>query len=473
MDNLAVLQDQNSGAVLQNFGQVIGDDDNAHAGLAGQLLQNGVDIVLGADVNTDGGAVEDQNIGVGCQPLCQNDTLLVTTGQGVGIVVGIGSGNGQILDPLVDGILTNLVIEGAGLGLHVVDLRDNDVVSDGLGQEQALGQTVFGNETDLLCNGFLRSLDGDNLAVAEDLAGSSGLDAEQGQSQLGTAGVQQTGDAQDFAALQFEGDVLVVAGQGQVLDFHDGLLGNLLSLKGLVLEAAAGHVVGELCIVQIGNVAGGDQFAGTDDGETLSNFKDFVQLVADEQNGNAFLLQLLDDLEQSCNFLLGQSRGGLVHDDQLCVEHQSTGNRNHLLFSNGQGADQSIQIDLEVDLGDGFFRDLTHTLLADELTLGGQFGVQGQIFHNRQVGENRKVLINDLNACHDGIDGRELIHHLAVEFQSAAVTGMDAGNDLNQSRLAAAVFAGQAVNFAGHDLQGNTLQSFNTSKMLLDVDGLQ
>ena len=96
VDNLAVLQDQDSGAVLQHFGQVIGDDDHAHTVFTGQLLQNGVDIVLGTDVNTHGRTVEDQNVGIGCQPLCQNDTLLVTTGQGIGIVVGVGSCDCQI-----------------------------------------------------------------------------------------------------------------------------------------------------------------------------------------------------------------------------------------------------------------------------------------------------------------------------------------------------------------------------------------
>ena len=74
---------------------------------------------------------------------------------------------------------------------------------------------------------------------------------------------------QSLNSLQVEADVLVVAVQSQILQLHDGLFGHLISLEGLVGELTAGHIVRELGIVQIGNVAGGDQLAGTDDGKAL------------------------------------------------------------------------------------------------------------------------------------------------------------------------------------------------------------
>ena len=79
----------------------------------------------------------------------------------------------------------------------------------------------------------------------------------------------------------------------------------------------------------------------------------------------------------------------------------------------------------------------------------------------------------NLNTSHDGIDGREVVHRLAVEFQGAAITGMDAGNDLDEGGFAAAVLTSQAVDLTGHDLQRDALQSSDTGKVLLNIDGFQ
>ena len=64
----------------QQLGQFGGDDDDALA-LVGQLLDDAVDLVLGADVDAAGGFVQDQQVRVGEHPLGQDHLLLVAAGE--------------------------------------------------------------------------------------------------------------------------------------------------------------------------------------------------------------------------------------------------------------------------------------------------------------------------------------------------------------------------------------------------------
>ena len=191
--------------------------------------------------------------------------------------------------------------------------------------------------------------------------------------------------------------------------------------------------------------------------------------MADEQDGDALGLELQDDLKEGLDLLLGQRRGGLVHDDELCIEHQSAADGDHLLLRDGEGADQSIQIHLEVDLGEGLLRDLAHAALVNKLVACGQLGVERQIFHDRQVWEDGKILIDDLHAHVDGLQGRDFGIALSIEFNVAAIGLVNAADDLDDRRFSAAVFAGQTVHLAGFDFQRDILQCLDSAERFADV----
>src|SRR5579875_1143200 len=93
----ALAHDQDAMAVVQNFRNLVGNQDHGDT-LGGQPAHDVVDAVLGADIDADGGAVQDQQAGPGCQPFGQHDTLLVAAGECFHRQRGIPRLDGQVPD---------------------------------------------------------------------------------------------------------------------------------------------------------------------------------------------------------------------------------------------------------------------------------------------------------------------------------------------------------------------------------------
>ena len=190
--------------------------------------------------------------------------------------------------------------------------------------------------------------------------------------------------------------------------------------------------------------------------------------MGDEHDSDAGITQLTDGDEQSVNFLLGQSGGGLVHDDQLCVEQHSTADSNQLLGSNVQVAHLSIQVDVTANLSQSCTSGLVPALAVNQLAACGDLRVDSQVFTDSQVGEDRQVLVDDLNTQAGSFCRIDLGDLLTFESNSTFVFGVNTGNDLNQCGLAAAVLTGQAHDFTGTHAQSNVVQSMNAAKAFMD-----
>ena len=80
VDQAAFVHDIEPVADAEQFGHFRGDHDHAFAG-CGQLVDDGVDLVFGADVDAAGRLVEDQHLRIGEQPFAQHHLLLVAAGQ--------------------------------------------------------------------------------------------------------------------------------------------------------------------------------------------------------------------------------------------------------------------------------------------------------------------------------------------------------------------------------------------------------
>ena len=72
----ALADDQDAVGHAEHLGQLGGDHQDRQP-LAGQLGEQPVDLGLGADVDAAGGLVDDQQLGLGGQPLGDDDLLLV------------------------------------------------------------------------------------------------------------------------------------------------------------------------------------------------------------------------------------------------------------------------------------------------------------------------------------------------------------------------------------------------------------
>ena len=259
----------------------------------------------------------------------------------------------------------------------------------------------------------------------------------------------------------------------QILHFQNRLFGDVLGNKVVIFDVTAGQVVSKLLTGQVLGLTGVDVLTAAHDTYVVGNFEDLIGLVGDEHDGDAGITQLTNGDEQSVNFLLGQSGGGLVHDDQLGVEQHSAADSDQLLGSNVQIAHLSVQVDIAADLCQSGLCGFIPALAVDQLTAGGDFGVDGQVLTNGQVGENGQVLVDDLDAQAGSLGGGDLGNFVALEGYGAFILGVDTGDDLNQSGLAAAVFACEAHNFTGTDTEVYIVQGVNAAETLVNSGHLK
>ena len=183
----------------------LGRDENAGEAVGDQFVDKAVNLVAGAYVHAAGRLVQDQDAGRSVEPLGEIDLLLVAAAEMSEVIregrhpdvkaVDIVAGAFLRLAPL-DKELRVLLERGEG------DVDDRIVL-----EQQAAALAVFGKIGDAGVHRIARALDLHGLALDFDHARLRLAQAHQCFAQLGAPGAHEPGDAQDFAALQREGDV--------------------------------------------------------------------------------------------------------------------------------------------------------------------------------------------------------------------------------------------------------------------------
>ena len=208
-------------------------------------------------------------------------------------------------------------------------------------------------------------------------------------------------------------------------------------------------------------------------GEALRDLEDLLELVGDEEDGDAAGLEVANDVEEGAHLLLRQGGGGLVHDDEPGVAYERAADGDQLLVGDGEVADRLVQVDGEADLGDGFRGDPAHARAVDQGASGGNLAAERDILHDGEVGEDGEVLVDDAHADGDGVCGRQVRVFASRDGHASGIRGVDAGDDLDEGGFARPVFAGQAVDFSGRDLEVDVDQGSHAGEGFADVSHRQ
>ena len=123
--------------------------------------------------------------------------------------------------------------------------------------------------------------------LESDLAGVEGVEAEEGAEGFGAAGADESGEAEDFAAVKGEGGVLRAAFAGEVFEAEDGFADLVRDFGINFFEFAADHVVDDLVEVGAGHFAGSDGFAIAEDGVAVGDAFTFFEEMADVDDADA------------------------------------------------------------------------------------------------------------------------------------------------------------------------------------------
>ena len=216
----------------------------------------------------------------------------------------------------------------------------------------------------------------------------------------------------------------------------------------LQLDSAPDHEFGELG-VRRGRRGFADDLAEPDDGDAVGDLAHLAQLVGDEHDRGARLLELAHDAHELVGLLRGQHRGRLVEDEHACVARQSLDDLDPLLHADGEILDKGVRVDVEPEAG----RDLVDALargvqVQDATGLGGLVAEHDVLGHGEDRDEH-EVLVDHADAGAHRVAGTLEVLDDVVQQDHAVVGAVQPVQNVHQGRLACAVLAEEAVDLPG------------------------
>ena len=316
---------------------------------------------------------------------------------------------------------------------------------------------------------------GDVLAVQRDLAAADLFQTGQAVDELGLTVALDTGKTDDLTGVHLKRDipdcVLLVLGAVHGNVFHiqhhpAGVCGLFVHLQ---LHITANHHAGKLFLGGVLDVHGAHILALAQNSAAVCHRHDLVELVGNEQDGLAFLLEPAHDLHQFVDLLRGQHCGRLVKDQDLVVAVQHLQDLNALLHTNRDIADQCIRVHAQAVLfaqGHHLFACLG---LLQKAHLVG-FHPQNDVVQHAEAFHQLEVLVHHADAqcvCIIWVADDNL---LAVFADLTSFRLVQAKQHAHQCTFAGAVLAQQGMYLAFAQLQGDIVVCLDSRELLGNVE---
>ena len=108
---------------------------------------------------------------------------------------------------------------------------------------------------------------------------------------------------------------------------------------------APDHQLGQFLLAGLAGPAMGDHLAAAHDGDVIGDRHDLLQLVGDQDDGNALLAQGIENAEELNGFLRRQHAGRLIEDQDVGTAVERLQDLDALLLAHRQVAGQRIRIE--------------------------------------------------------------------------------------------------------------------------------
>ena len=306
---------------------------------------------------------------------------------------------------------------------RLVEALEHHVLLECEVEHEAVLVAVFGNVAHVLAAVADRGMR-DILAAEGDRAGGRLVKACQAVDKLRLTIAVDTGDADDLARADGEGNVvhgvalLHVGVDAEVVDLQNLARRLGLVLRDLELHGAADHHVGKLLLGGLACVDGADVLALAQNAHAVGDLHDLVELMGDEENGLAFAGKLLHRGHQFLDLLRSQNCGRLIEDEDLVVAVEHLQNLNALLHADGDILDLRVKVDIQtVAFGD--LLDLFARLLLLQKAALRRLRAEDDVVEHRENVHQLEMLVHHADAERGGVvrvlDG----HDLAVLFDDA------------------------------------------------------
>ena len=336
---------------------------------------------------------------------------------------------------------------------------------------------VFGDVAHAVLRALADGGIGDVLAVQRDLAGVELFQTGQAVDELGLAVALDACQTDDLTGMHLEGDVLdgilLVLGvvHSNVLHVQHDLAGGCGLFFDLKLDIAADHHAGKLFLGGVLDVHGTHILALAQNAAAVCNGHDLVQLVGDEEDGLALLLEPAHDLHQLVDLLRGQNCSGLVEDQDLVVAVEHLQDLHALLHTDRDVADEGVRVHAQaVLLAQGHDLPAGLRLLQKAQLVG--LHTQDDVVQNAEALHQLEVLVHHADAQCIGIVGVADGDLLAIFEDLTLFRLVQAKQNAHQRTLARAVLAQQSVYLAFAQLQGDVVVCLDTGEFLGNVEHL-
>ena len=173
--------------------------------------------------------------------------------------------------------------------------------------------------------------------------------------------------------------------------------------------------------------------------------------MRDEHEATALVAQAARDGEEAVDLDAGEGGGRLVHDEHSRVEGDCLGDLDDLLVGDGEALGRAVRVDVHAEPGEERLRLFAHRRAVDAAEAVRGLAAHEDVFGDREVGEERRLLVDDRDARGLRLGRRCEVDVFAAELEGAGVALVEASDDLDERGLAGAVLTHECVDGTGLD----------------------
>src|SRR5258706_8889196 len=405
------------------------DHDDSLAGI-GELVDNAIDLVLGADVDTAGRFIENQDFRVGKQPFRQHYLLLVAAGQVAGCLIDVGAADAHAVAIIARHLQLLDIIDDAA-DRNTVEIGQRDVLADIVGEQEAELLAVLGDIGKTGVDGAADGREVDFAAVqhgaTSDLAAPG--TAQQARGEFAAPRAHPPRDAHPLAAANMKvyiPDDLPIHMLGMInrpviyLEHHLAYLG--LALGKAMLEVAIHHLADDAILLESASLAIQriDGATIAQHGDAVGDTSHLVELVRDQDRGHAMGAEFKQKVEQRRAVAFIEACGRLVENQKAYLLGQRLGDLHQLLLADPEFSDRSIRRLIKPNFRQQLLRPLVDGRTIDHAESLRRAGNE-DIFRDREQRDQRKLLMNNDDAERLGIIDIAEVPLLAVIDDAAVI----------------------------------------------------
>ena len=194
--------------------------------------------------------------------------------------------------------------------------------------------------------------------------------------------------------------------------------------------------------------------------------------MRDIDDAHTLIAQTADHLQQKIRLAPCERGCRLVKNHKAGAGGYGAGDGHNLTLCNRQAPNNGAGVKVYAQLAQHAPRSGKHLTAVDEPKSVDGLTPQKDILSDAEIGFQRQFLMHGANAQLARHNRTANAHRRTVDQYLAAVGGLGPAEDLDQCRLAGAVFAHQRVNFTGLQVKLNIAQRLNARKTLGNCDQL-